>query len=138
VTTEDPEPDTRPRDDEPRANVAYKLEVEGQVFTGTTDGDGRLEHDIPPDAARGQLILEPDTPNESIFPLNLGHLDPVSELSGVKQRLANLSYGCGDCDDEETPQLAEALRAFQAKHGLSINGEADDATRNKLKEVHGA
>jgi len=29
------------------------------------------------------------------------------------------------------------LRAFQKDHDLDVTGEADQATRDKLKEVHG-
>ncbi|MGK3963819.1 peptidoglycan-binding protein [Sorangium sp. So ce118] len=133
--TEDPEPDTAPLADEPRAGVAYVLEIEGASIRGETDSDGRIACDIPPNARTARLILEPETPRETILPLALGHLDPLEEVSGVKQRLANLTFGCGEGDDE-TPELAAALRAFQEKHGLSVTGEVDQATRDKLREVH--
>jgi len=133
--TEDPEPDTTPLKDKPRAGVAYTVEIDALSIQGKTDGDGMLTCEIPPNAKTGRLILEPGTPNETILPLHLGHLDPISEVSGVKQRLANLTFKCGDGDDE-TPELEAALRVFQEKHGLKVTGKIDDATRDELKKAH--
>ncbi|MEW6505931.1 MAG: peptidoglycan-binding domain-containing protein, partial [Chloroflexota bacterium] len=87
---------------------------------------------------QSRLILEPRTVNERVLLLNLGGLNPLSELSGIKHRLANLGFDCGDTSDEATSGLAAALRAFQEKHGLRVTGEADQATRDKLQELHGS
>jgi len=136
--TEDPvAPPERPP--EPRAKAPYVLEIDGRtVAQGMTDADGNLECSIPPDAQRGRLIVERGTPDELIVPLNLGHLDPIEEVGGVKQRLGNLSYGCEDRGDGLTPEFVAALRAFQAKFELKVTGEVDNVTRQKLKELHGS
>src|SRR5207247_307350 len=110
-TTEDPEPDTTPLKDQPRAGVAYTVEIGTLSIQGKTGSDGMLECNIPPNAREGRLILEPGTPNETILPLNLGHLDPLDEISGVKQRLANLTFPCGE-GNEATPELSAALSSF--------------------------
>lgn len=136
--TEDPEADQTPLEDRPRRNVPYVLEIDGNLIRGKTDSDGRIECAIPPGAQGGCLIIEPGTPNEATIPLHLGHLDPLSELSGVKQRLANLGFDCGDRDNTETPELGTALRVFQEKQGLPVTGEADQTTRDKLRELHGS
>ncbi len=120
--------------DVPRANVNYRLIIDGTTYEGTTDGDGKLEHSIPPGAKEGQLILEGDVP----IPLSLGEMDPVDTTSGVQGRLLNLGFDCGALDGNSSPQLEEALRAFQTKHGLPVTGQADEATQNKLKEEHGS
>ncbi|MHC4416894.1 MAG: peptidoglycan-binding domain-containing protein [Planctomycetota bacterium] len=133
---DDPEREEEPVEDEPRANVPYVLTIDGVSESGQTDDDGRIECPLPPDAQSARLVLDPGTPKEQVMMFNLGHLDPVSELSGVKQRLANLSFDCGDFDNEATPDLAVALRAFQEKHELEVTGEVDDATRDKLVEEH--
>jgi N-acetylmuramoyl-L-alanine amidase len=133
--TEDPEPDTTPLKDEPRAGVAYTVEIGKLSIQGKTGSDGMLECDIPPNAREGRLILEPGTPNETILPLNLGHLDPLDEISGVKQRLANLTFPCGEGNDA-TPELSAALRGFQQKHGLSVTGELDQETKDALASAH--
>jgi N-acetylmuramoyl-L-alanine amidase len=128
----------RPREDRPRQSIPYVLEIDGTLIEGTTNEDGRIECSIPPTASRARLILEPGTPREAKIPIRLGHLNPVSELSGVKQRLANLGFVCGDTTDEATSDLEDAIRAFQEKNGLSVTGEIDQQTRDKLCDLHGS
>lgn len=137
ATISDPNPKPRPLD-EPRANVPYIIEIDGKLIDGSTDTEGRLEVSIPPNAKEGKVILERGTDRETVYPLKLGGLNPVSEISGVKERLRNLGHVCEDDSDEKTAQLEEAIRAFQAAHDLPITGSADQATIDKLKEVHGS
>lgn len=134
---EDPSPQP-PQPDEPRAGVPYTLEIDGALLRGITDKDGRIEHSIPPNARQGTLMVELGTANELILPLRLGYLNPVSELSGIKQRLANLGLGCGDLSDEPTPEMAAALSIFQERAGLPVTGEVDGATRDRLANLHGS
>ena len=126
-----------PRDEEPRADVPYTLIIDGEQTEGTTDSDGRLEAPVPGNARQGRLILNPGTEDEEVMNLHLGRVSPISEIRGVKERLTNLAFHCGAIDDEETPELESALRAFQAKHGLEVTGRADDDTRERLLELHG-
>src|SRR2546422_4811278 len=58
----------------PRANEPYKLDIDGSVISGTTDGDGMVVEWIPPDAKHCRLILE-DGAEE--YDLDLAHLDPL-------------------------------------------------------------
>jgi hypothetical protein len=138
VTAQDPEPDGEARADDPRKALAYTLFVEGETIEGTTDADGYVDCDIPPGAMRGRLVLAPGTPHETEIKLQLGHLDPIDEVSGIKQRLRNLCFDCGDQTDEETPEFASALRAFQSKHALKATGTLDDQTRAEILKVHGS
>ena len=84
------------------------------------------------------MILEPGTPQETRVPLRLGTLDPLDDLVGVKQRLANLGFECGDRSREATAALDGVVRHFQSTYDLPVTGEVDDATRAKLRDVHGA
>lgn len=120
-------------DDEPRADESYVLEIDGQLFSGTTDGDGRLEHPILPDARKGRLLVG-EAQEEYI--LKLGYVDPIDEVSGVQARLNNLGFDCGEVDGVLGPRTEAALREFQRKYELTETGEADEATRNKLVEIH--
>jgi hypothetical protein len=138
VATEDPPYEPRALKDRPRANIPFILDIDGKITNGKTDGDGRIECSIPPNARRGTLILEPGTPKETIIPLQLGHLDPVTEIRGVKNRLINLGFDCGDCTDDVTPQFTLAVSAFQEKHRLRVTGQVDQRTRDKLREAHGS
>lgn len=125
--------------DEVRADLPYRLDIDGQVSEGSTDSEGMIEFVIPPGARRGKIILEPNTTRAREIPLMLGSLDPISENRGVKQRLANLGFDCGSCADDELSEKVEAaLRFFQEEYELEVTGVIDDATRNKLKEVHGS
>lgn len=121
-------------DDNPRTGVNYTLEIDGNLMSGTTDGDGKLEHSIPSDATSGNLIPE----NEDAIPLKLGGLDPIDSISGVKQRLSNLGYECGDPNDRMDEELEEALTDFQRKYELAESGRIDQATKDKLQEIHGS
>jgi len=121
-------------DEKPRANVNYTLQIDGRIYNGTTDADGKIEQTIPPNAQRGVLILEGDTP----IILQLGQLDPIDTITGVQARLLNLNFDCGEVNGRETPQLEQALKEFQEKNGLQVTGKIDEATRNKLLEVHGS
>ncbi len=125
-------------EDEPRANVPYTMEIDGQTFSGQTDEEGYIEQNIPGNAKRGKLILDPGTPKQSEVPLNLGTLGPISEVSGAKERLNNLGFDCGDDSEEDTPRFREALKLFQQKAGLEINGKLNQETRDKLQEAHGS
>jgi hypothetical protein len=120
----------------PRAKVPYVLEIDGNLSNGTTDNEGYVEYSILPNARKGHLILEPGTPNEWIVELNVGYLNPISEISGVKQRLNSLGLECGEFDEQETQELEQALCSFQRKHGLRIRGGLDEQTKQKLKELH--
>jgi len=137
VTHEDPEPVAAPAD-EPWTDADYTIDIDGKFTRGKTDGDGKLEISIPPGARSGMLTMEPGSPHERKFPLALGHLDPVTTIPGVADRLNHLGYGDGTRPEEMTPGLAAAINSFQRANGIQATGEADEATQNKLKEMHGS
>ncbi len=130
------------RDDQhqPYANTRYRLRVGDRTWEDTTDGQGKLEKEIPADAEEGELTIfpagsSPQDPGYG-FPLSIGELNPPEEVSGIKGRLSNLGFDCGAIDDSIDEATQEALRAFQARFGLQQTGEIDQATRNKLRELH--
>jgi hypothetical protein len=119
-------------DGQPRRNLSYTLEVEGQTFSGATDGDGKLEHKIPAKSSVGRLITTEDS-----YMLNIGRLDPVTEIAGVQERLKNLGYLGDAADGVLTENTKAAIKTFQEKHHLDATGEITEQTRNKLAEIHG-
>ena len=121
----------------PRANLAYLLKIDGDSFQGKTDPDGRIEHGIPPNAQRATLTIKVDGRDEK-YDLGLGHVDPVTEPSGVQQRLLNLGYDCRPGDMLTSDRTKSALKMFQKRARLPETGEADDTTRQKLKDAHGS
>lgn len=117
---------------EPRAGLAYTLEIVGTTFSGVTDEEGRLSHPIPPNAAEGVLRIG----DAEEYPLRLGHLDPVTTDQGRRARLVNLGYLA---DPEATAEVVTAaLRLFQEDHLLDPDGEPTPETMAKLTEIHGS
>lgn len=126
----------RDEDGEPRADLPYTLTIDGVSWEGTTDGDGAIEHAIPPNAREGELAVG-DYRLET-YPLDLGGLDPIDTVSGAQQRLENLGHPCERLDGVLGEPTRAALREFQGAHELDVTGEYDDPTRSKLEEIHGS
>lgn len=120
----------------PLRNLAYRLTIDGVVQNGSSDGNGMLEHPIPPGAQAGEIRYTVDG-KEVVRRLALGHVDPIDTLKGVRERLANLGHACPANDGPLDDQARDAIREFQKKHRLAVNGQPDDATRAKLLDVHG-
>jgi N-acetylmuramoyl-L-alanine amidase len=123
---------------EPRANQDFTLVIDKMTtIEGTSDGDGVVEATLPPGAQTGRLTIGED---EFVVELAFGQLDPLSEISGVQQRLTNLGYDCGVADGEINSRTQAALRAFQLAQDehLLVTGELDDATRERIGELHDA
>lgn len=134
------------RGDEPRANIKYRLDLDGRLVKGSTNAKGVLEAFIPPNITRGRLFID-DTSEH--YTLEFGRLDPVSEDSGVRQRLENLRYVRPNAS---RAALDRGVIKFKEDHcGLEIkrDGTATDdevasypetteAFRKTLVRVHGS
>jgi len=120
-------------EDEPRGNEDYTLDIDGEEQEGTTDPEGKIDVFIPPDATRARITF---TESGDEYDLDLGKLDPITELSGVQKRLKNLGFYNGRFDGEMNPALEEAIRIFQTKYDIEVTGELDETTREKIREVH--
>ncbi len=118
---------------EPRKNEPYVLRVGRELIEGTTDGQGKLETFIPGDAKSALLLLRGGAEKT---PLRISRLDPVTELSGVQQRLLNLGYDCRSESGKLDPATQNALRRFQAAQELEVTGEPDAATQAQLEKLH--
>jgi len=137
-TFNEPDPAKAPAQEmEPIANAPYKLDIEGVVTEGQSDGDGQVKVSIPPNAANGISTVYPGKPEERVIPLSLGAMDPVDTIIGARKRLDNLGYRCSTQEEEVTPELKDAVAGFQKDNDLEVNGELNDSTKDKLKEKHG-
>jgi hypothetical protein len=120
------------------ADKKYKLVVGAATFEGKTPADGKIEHPIEADAKTGTLELwlkEGDGIEGFKFDLELGSLEHPSKDRACQARLVNLGFECpisGTIDDP----TKDALRGFQKKNSLTVNGNLDAATRDKLRVVH--
>jgi hypothetical protein len=119
-------------DGSPRAGEPWKLEFEDEKLEGTLTGWGMLEADVPPEVQSAQLTLG-EGDDMSSFELQLGHLDPVEEVSGMQARLTALGYDCGGVSGKMDDATKEALKHFQGAHGLEETGDADEKTIETLR-----
>jgi hypothetical protein len=126
--------------EKPIAKATCMLSVEGAPTTATTDDDGKLEQAVSPSARSGNLVIRNgDTPFEAeTFPLKIGFLDPVEEVSGQRVRLFNLGYYLGNPEKQDDEALESAVEEFQCDNNLTVDGDCGPATRAKLKQVHGS
>lgn len=74
------------------------------------------------------------------FKLAAGALIPMEPPSAppVRQRLFNLGYGPPDPDNWDAATKRNAILAFQHDHDLPETGNADEPTRQRLKQEHGS
>lgn len=131
---------------EPFVGKNYQLKIDGFAYAGSSSTtDGKIEHpragepDISPDLEEAELSvwLNPDQSKApAVWKLNLGHLDPVNEVTGVQKRLANLGFSVGAPDGELNDMTRAALTVFQTLAVLEASGENDTKTRDALVQNH--
>ena len=122
-----------------RLDAPFKLSLDAVEIEGSTDGKGWIRGKIPGWATEGtlKLWLNPEDPDAVIqWPVKLGHLDPLETTSGVKGRLNNLGYYCGEVNEVEDERYDASVRQFQEDHGLVVDGIVGPKTRAKLKSEH--
>lgn len=125
--------------EKPIANAQCELFIEEQSFQVTTDGQGKIEKEIPNRAQKGILVIKSDqTPfQDDFFQVKIGDLDPIDCVSGQCARLNNLGYFAGASNDPNDPAFISAAEEFQCDHGLVVDGKIGPKTQARLKQVHG-
>jgi hypothetical protein len=111
---------------EPAANARYELTfLDGHKQyrrQGTTKGDGLLDERLPLQATQLRLFVWPkDSQGKTdcvVLDLGMGHLDPIEDLSGVRARLENLGFHCGDEEGDLGPRTRAALKRFRAEQKI--------------------
>ncbi len=121
----------------PRMGIEYTIDLDdGTSLRGTTDDQGYVRHPVQPERQWGVVRVNGRWGGER-YHVQLGHLDPIDEITGVQQRLANLGQRCTPTGDVDR-QTSRALSNFQSRHQLERTGTIDDATRAKLLEICGS
>ncbi len=111
------------------------FEVEGlPLTTGTTDGDGQFEFDVPVIVREFTVTFKNQ---EYTYHVLVGSVDPATEESGIRTRLSNLGLYRRAADDEDADALAGAVAEFQRTNSIPITGAVDDATREAIVAAHG-
>jgi hypothetical protein len=118
---------------EPRANQSYRLDLDGSLSDGSTDGNGWVKQAISPGARDALFIFD----DGGKYELQLGHMDPVNITSGVQARLNNLRLYYGPIDGKNSPTLDLAIKSFQEQEGLDTSGQMDPATEDALAAASG-
>ena len=123
------------------AGKRVTLDVSGQTLDAEIGDDGLIEIELPNgDESGGNLnvFMDPnsDEPTHQ-FEVQMGHLDPVEELSGVQARCNMLGFYCGVADGVMGGNTRRGIKEFQAAHGLDVDGVPGPMTKGKLKEVYG-
>jgi hypothetical protein len=124
------------QDGEPRESVSYNFRCGNFFAEGKSDSDGYLTFQVPASVTNGALTVIDKHNATETFNINIGHLDPIEEITGVQKRLKNLGFKCketGKSDDATN----SAVSAFREKHKLEGEG-IDDKLRDKLKTIHGS
>lgn len=121
-------------DGEPLKDEPYKLDIDGQLRTGTLDDKGRLVESIPPNASFAKICIGE---SDEWLEVDLGTVDPISEISGVQGRLNDLGFGPGPVDNIMGPKTRAAIARFQHYYELPVTGEPDQTTMDKLVQIHG-
>ena len=126
--------------EEPLSELACTLCVENNTYDIKSNADGFVETVIPPAAEVGWIRASDASRGVALDErFAIGHLDPIEMMSGVATRLSHLGYDVGeDLDAPDADLLRLAIEEFQCDNDLDVTGEADDATRSKLMELHGA
>jgi len=147
--------------DKPLAGHACTVSVDTQSTPNEllTDTKGFFEVRLRPNSELGSLIDHgaPGTGSpgstgirfEREIEFRIGHLDPVTEVSGQIARLNNLGYDAGELPDHDlTPkeksdlqssiQFRSAAEEFQCDHGLAVDGKCGSNTQKSLRDAHGS
>jgi N-acetylmuramoyl-L-alanine amidase len=127
-------------DKQPVADARYCLTLDnGPEFEGRTDGNGWIKQRIPASAEAGTVKIWPNSEDQETvlsWRVRLGHLNPLETVSGIKGRLQNLGYNCGEVNEREDELYQCVVRQFQRDHGLAVDGIVGPQTRAKLNEEH--
>ncbi len=118
---------------EPRPQTHVEVVfTDGTTATTTTNDSGKfvIEMSAPQEIAKIRYSITDADPTDVVFFEDFFiDVQSINTDEGIRRRLHNLGYLTNS-------DLAGAITAFQAVHGLDTTGEADSETRNKLVSVH--
>ena len=108
------------------------------LFEGELADDGTMEIDLPPDTTKVVVELfcgDGDDPFVT-YEFDVGDMDPLTEVTGIQARLANLGYYDGAIDGDAGDVTKSAVARFRRDYGVPLSDEVDDNFKNALRWVH--
>ncbi|MEJ2076247.1 MAG: peptidoglycan-binding domain-containing protein, partial [Reinekea sp.] len=128
-------------DGQPLAKTRTVLTIDEQSQERFTDANGRIRQVVSgTEANEGRLDIyldtSSDTPTQSMR-VQLSSLENIASIKGVQTRCNHLGYDCGTIDGDLGEKTQRAIQAFQSAHNLPASGQPDEATLNKLTQLHG-
>lgn len=122
-------------DGKPRADLPWVLEVDGELFSGTTSDEGLVEHPLPATCREATLRLREDKKVEEYL-LAPGTLQPASLDEGALQRLEAL--GLLAPGERREPVVRLAIASVQMQDGEEPSGVLDDETKRRIERRYRA
>ena len=123
-------------------NTRVVITMDGEEIDTITDDQGMLELEMTKGTetdAQIDVYLDENSDEPSFsYKAQVTALDPVEELSGVQARCNALGFNCGAPDGVMGKNTRRGVKAFQAAHGLDVDGVPGPKTKAKLKEVYGS
>lgn len=123
----------------PPSEPAATTPSEGAGTTPPAGGTGATPETNAPSGGSTAVLKRASM----IFWLQIGRLDPILEpapdnwcTAGVQQRLNNLGFESGPVDGMSGPITKAAVRRFQTKCKITVDGLAGQQTQGKLREIH--
>lgn len=118
----------------PAKNEGYILTIDGQKQEGVTDADGWLDEPVAPHATEATLLIKRGSRK---YALEIGNLDPGSDVLGAKARLRGLGFDPGRLDEGDGRHFRAALGQMQQVTGLKVTGQLNQETAEKLQRMFG-
>ena len=125
---------------EPIADAPYELHIDEKIIKGNTDGDGKIEEEILADAEEAKILFWPNPEIPELvrnYEVEIGHLDPIEEVSGQQGRLINQGFPLEKVDNVAGDKTNEAIasieydRQLKDEAGEEITPLADSLLRNE-------
>ena len=118
-----------------------ELLIDDDIIESTTDEEGIAEFKLPKRHSQ-KAILNIYTPKETSKPsysveVKLGHLDPITELTGQQARLSALGFDCGLLTPKTNKRYEKALEDYQQLMGLKVDGICGPETQKSLEKEYG-
>ena len=120
---------------DPIANEACIIDTgDGAPLDLQTDGDGKVETDVASTVTDATITV-----GDLVFPVKVGHLDPIDTASGVVGRMSNLGHRYADPDaaDQERVGADFAVMLFMDEQNVDPASVAYDPFLEKIRSAHG-